>query len=282
MLKTVPVHVWLYALYIAHSQTTCQWAPGLCTGVSGGSLPPSHTAARGCRCFQGCNRPEPPSPGPSAAWTAAKFSYRKEKNSNKNTISDFKSSCFMHQNYFFIFICVAVNSFLLLKLQHFTFPPLDVRLSSFLTCSTQWLCWTGPGISGHCPGYCRLAVLPLCPQTLWLWIISERQSRKVNRINSLLILAAEWQKMLTSHVSFPYFDLFIYFLTPCTSKGIYNFKLHALLDTRSHEKMWCCSSGVSNQLLWFFRRSPAWHTDRFVMGNRGETGFSLEEASGLQ
>lgn len=59
-----------------------------------------------------------------------------------------------------------------LKLFHFSFNPLDVRLHSFLTCSTLWLCWTVPGISGHCLSYCKLAVQLLCPRILWQWIIA--------------------------------------------------------------------------------------------------------------
>lgn len=65
-------------------------------------------------------------------------------------------------------------------------------------------------------------------------------------------------------------------------RQLHQFKSHTLLDTWFCEKVRCCSSGASNQLLWLTLRAacaPTWHTDRFVMGRRGETCFSRKETS---
>lgn len=94
--------------------------------------------------------------------------------------------------------------------------------------------------------------------------------------------------MLTSHVISP--DLALcFFLLNVQAEAITQVQVaSSVLTTWVPEKM-CCwsssSSGASNQLLWFPLKevcSPLWHTDRFVIGKRGDAGFSHEETSGLQ
>lgn len=88
--------------------------------------------------------------------------------------------------------------------------------------------------------------------------------------------------MFSNHFFLPCF----FFLNSLyKQRQLHKFSSQALLGTWVHEKMCCCTSGASNRLLWFPLKaacSLTWHTDRFVMGKWGETGFSREETSGLR